>query len=310
MKNKNYTEEYVSINGILQYFLHYPSTQEEVVTMLHGGPGIPNSYTGYYIKPYWDFCNVVYYDQRGSGKTQIKNNSKPEDLNWDALIEDLRQTIAYIKKKYQTNRVILAGHSFGSMLGIQYILKYPRDVIAYIGYGQVTNATNQDRNWYKHLNKTIEKQGRKKDIKKLKTVNCNFPNLSKKEFTEATLVLSRLEQKYGYVNNDFMTIYRRSPIMTFKDGLLFITGEKLNKKLIEEVSPQYNIEDTISYNIPIFYILGRHDEWTSSTIAAEYYEKITAPQKGLYWIENAGHMTDTDNPKAFCIAVKEIISKL
>lgn len=46
---------------------------------------------------------------------------------------------------------------------------------------------------------------------------------------------------------------------------------------------------------------------TSSIIAAEYFETIKAPKKGLYWIEDAGHLPDTDNPSAFSNAIKDII---
>jgi len=59
--------------------------------------------------------------------------------------------------------------------------------------------------------------------------------------------------------------------------------------------------------VPVYYILGRHDEMTSSIIAAEYFETIKAPKKGLYWIEDAGHLPDTDNPSAFSNAIKDII---
>jgi len=44
--------------------------------------------------------------------------------------------------------------------------------------------------------------------------------------------------------------------------------------------------------------------------AAKYFEKINAPQKGLYWIENAGHATDIDNPADFCKAAKEVVTRL
>lgn len=250
---------------------------------------------------------MVYYDQRGSGKTQVKNKTKPTDLTLAVLLEDLRQTIQYIKEKYQTQRVFLAGHSWGTMLGTQYVLKYPQDVVGYIGYGQVTETATQDRSWYQYLKATIEKKGHQRDIKKINNVPADFPNISRDEFTEASLVLSKLEQKYGYVKNNFMPIYRKSPVMGFKDGLLMNKAEKLNEKLVEEVFFQYNITDTTTYELPIYYVLGRRDEWTSSAIAADYFEKITAPKKGLYWIEDAGHFIDTDNPIDFCKTLKEIV---
>jgi pimeloyl-ACP methyl ester carboxylesterase len=57
----------------------------------------------------------------------------------------------------------------------------------------------------------------------------------------------------------------------------------------------------------VFYLLGTDDWQTPSTLAAEYFERINAPQKKLYRIKNAGHATDLDNPTEFYDAVKEII---
>jgi len=72
----------------------------------------------------------------------------------------------------------------------------------------------------------------------------------------------------------------------------------------------YDISNVKEYTVPIYYILGRHDTMTPSTIVAEYFETIHAPEKGLYWIENAGHLPDTDNPSAFFSAIREIITQL
>lgn len=76
MATTTYHEEYININGIWQYMLHYSKEgNRNVLLMLHGGPGAPNSYIGYFLEPYLNFCNVVYYDQRGAGKTQIKSKT-------------------------------------------------------------------------------------------------------------------------------------------------------------------------------------------------------------------------------------------
>jgi len=69
------------------------------------------------------------------------------------------------------------------------------------------------------------------------------------------------------------------------------------------------IGDVTEYAVPVFYILGRDDWQTPSSLAAEYFEKTNAPSKGLFWIENARHMTDMDNPSDFFKAVREIISQ-
>ena len=86
--------------------------------------------------------------------------------------------------------------------------------------------------------------------------------------------------------------------------------EALNQKLYGEVLFGYDIRNIKEYQLPLYYILGRHDEMTSSTLAAQYFETISAPKKGLYWIEDAGHLMDTDNPSAFFSAIREITTQL
>ncbi|MCL2438278.1 MAG: alpha/beta hydrolase [Coriobacteriia bacterium] len=308
---KNYTEEFVSINGISQYFLHLPRDSKNVLLMLHGGPGIPNSFAAYFHQPYLDFCNAVYYDQRGAGKTQQKNKTKPEDLSMDVLVEDLRQTVQYVKEKYETDRIFLAGHSAGSMLGTEYIIKYPNDVAGYIGYGQMVDSEAAEKSWFPHLKAAVLKSGKKSDIKKVNSVSTDFPDLPRDEYVKATVLLTGLEFKYSFKVNEVTQIYRKSPIMTFKDAIQMVqmnTGGKISQKLLGDVIYGCDFRDVTEYQVPIYYILGRYDEWTPSTIVAEYFEAITAPKKGLYWIEDAGHMVDTDNPEAFFEAVKEILT--
>ncbi|MCL2587947.1 MAG: alpha/beta hydrolase [Oscillospiraceae bacterium] len=309
---KHVTDEYVPINGISQYFLHIPNDSKDVAIMLHGGPGIPNSYLAYYHQPYLDFCNVVYYDQRGSGKTQLKSKTKPESLSMDILLEDLKQTIQYVKEKYQTHRIFLVGHSCGSTLGTQYIIRYPTDVCGYIGYGQEVAFAPQHRSWYEHLKAAVLKSGNQKDIKKLNTVNTAFPDIPREEFVKETILLTGLESKYGFQVTDYINLYKKSPIMTLRGMIQMIQmniGGKISRKLLGDVFYGHDVRNITAYQVPIYYILGRHDEWTPSTLAAEYFETIKAPQKGLYWIEDAGHFIDTDKPSAFFGTIKEIMTQ-
>jgi len=307
------TEEYVSINGIEQYLLHLPGDSKDVVIMLHGGPGIPNSLLAYYHQPFLGFCNAVYYDQRGAGKTQQKNKTKPQELSMDVMLEDLRQTIVYLKEKYETDRVFLAGHSCGSTLGTQFIIKHPGDVAGYIGYGQEVAFAPQHKLWFEHLKAAVQKSGDKKHAKKIAAVPENFPGLPKDEFVKHTVMLTALEGKYGYTVVDFVDLYRKSPLAKPKDMIQLVqmnNGSKISKKLLGDVFHGHDVRSIKEYQVPVYFILGRHDEWTPSTLAAEYFETIAAPKKGLYWIEDAGHFIDTDNPAAFFGAMKDIIAQL
>ena len=298
---KKYIEEYVQINEIEQYFLHVQSDSRDVVILLHGGPGLANSYLAYFQQPYLDFCNVVYYDQRGAGKTQIKNQSKAESLSFDVLLEDLRRTIAYVRKRYDTDRIFLAGHSWGSVLGTQYVLTYPNDVAGYIGYGQGVPGAKQDRHYYEFLKAEVMKSGNQEHISAIMQVHESFPDVRREDYFEQYNIIAGIGFGCGYdfFVNDVFKIYAGSPTWSKEDELISESVEKLNEKLYAEVLFNWEVSNAIDYAVPVYYILGRHDEMTSAVMAAEYFETIKAPKKELYWIEDAGHLVDTDNPAAF-----------
>ncbi|MCL2035676.1 MAG: alpha/beta hydrolase [Oscillospiraceae bacterium] len=311
MSARDYTEEYIEINDITQYFLHYPSPQKEVAIMLHGGPGQSEAHLAYSLRPYWDFCNVVYYDQRGAGKTQIKNKSKPDSITLEALMADLKQTIQYVKGKYQTDRIILIGHSWGSILGTEYILKYPDDVICYIGYGQVVDLLRGEKIGYEKLKDSIERKGAKKDIKKLKAFGDYPYGAVAKGFMKTAMAFRKMQAKHGYAPDTAKVreLVLKSPIFSLNDIFPMLKSLKTNKNLMD-IFLQHRIWDKIKYQIPVYYILGRNDWQTPSILVAEYFDKIDAPKKGIYWVEDAGHLTDVGNPEGFCKSVKEIITQL
>lgn len=93
------------------------------VILVHGGPG----HSSLSFKNGFDFLaeetRVIFYDQRGSGNSQIKPN--PEDYTIEHLVEELETLRRDVVK---ADKVILVGHSFGSAVVQRYAIKYPQHV--------------------------------------------------------------------------------------------------------------------------------------------------------------------------------------
>ncbi len=64
-----------------------------------------------------------------------------------------------------------------------------------------------------------------------------------------------------------------------------------------------------SYQVPVYYILGENDQQTPVEISMKYFDEIKAPEKKLYLIPNAGHLTMLDNTGAYREAVMEIAGR-
>jgi proline iminopeptidase len=90
------------------------------VVLVHGGPG----HSSLSFKGSFDFLaartRVIYYDQRGSGNSQI--SPSVEDYTVDHLVDELESIRRDVLK---SDQIILIGHSFGSALVQRYALKHP-----------------------------------------------------------------------------------------------------------------------------------------------------------------------------------------
>jgi len=307
MENRNYTKEYVSINGIKQFFLHYEIQDAEVVIYLHGGPGSATSNWAYLTDKDISTHTVVYYDQRGAGKTFLKNKTFNTGATLPTMIEDLRQTVQYIKDMYKKDKVALIGHSWGSILGTEFIKQYPQDILCYIGVGQVVNSIQGEKVGFDELLKRVDKKN-KKHMKKIHDIG-DYPFNTIGNYSTKTIKSVRsLQAKYGMAVdvNKMAKSFMKSPIFNPLDVVAILIGLTVNKKLDESIN-EYDTTTYKKYKIPMYYILGRDDWQVPSIVAAEYFESIDAPKKRLYWIEDAGHFPGFDKPSEFNRIVYEVL---
>ena len=94
---------------------------------LHGGPG----FTHEYFECFEDFLpqqgiEFYYYDQLGS-----HYSDQPDDVSlWN--IDRFREEVEQVRSALGLTDFYLLGHSWGGMLGIEYMLKYPKHVKGFV----------------------------------------------------------------------------------------------------------------------------------------------------------------------------------
>ncbi|NFA60242.1 alpha/beta fold hydrolase [Clostridium sporogenes] len=313
MKNKSrrliYYEEYVHINGINQYLFHAGTKYENpVMLFLHGGPGFAESSLSYIFQEKWEeIFTVVHWDQRGAGKTLIKNPDKHPTIY--LMLKDLFEIIKYLKEKYNKQKIIIIGHSWGTVLGSMFIKKYPEEVAYYIGVGQVISMFENERLGYEKVRRLALQANDKKSLRKLETLG-DYPGdnhgINFKKKSEKVRVI---QGKYNLaVNWNFSTIIDliKSPIFKLSDIYALIKMDKVNEEIIEFWS-KFDIRlQSTKFKVPIYYILGENDWQTPYIIAEEYFKRIDAPHKKLYLIPNAGYMTMVDQSNLFFKSLLEI----
>lgn len=129
-QEKKFTTEEISVNSLLNGTLYMPQnfSKKTKLVIIIAGSGIPdrdgnmpnmttNSYK-FLAESLVKNGNAVYaFDKRSIA--QIKaGNVKEEDGSFEDLIGDVIDIIAYFKAKKQYSKIVLAGHSEGSLIGM------------------------------------------------------------------------------------------------------------------------------------------------------------------------------------------------
>jgi proline-specific peptidase len=304
-----YVEEYVYINGIKQFLFHNGTSYDNPVMLyLHGGPGSAESlFTEGFQRQWEDLYTVIHWDQRGAGKTLTMNPHKYPTI--DLLVKDLYDIVQYLKEIYKKDKIVLLGHSWGSVLGSTFIKKYPEEVSYYIGVGQVVSMLDNERVGYEKVKELILEKNDRSSLKKLEAIGEYPDKRYSEEWLKKCLKLRKLQGKYKLaagMDLSISLIAFKSPIFKLSDIIALTKAFKSNGKLVEFLV-NFNLKlESNEYKIPVFYIMGGNDWQTPYSEAEEYFDKIKAPDKKYYLIPNAGHMTMLDQPDLFFESLKEI----
>jgi proline iminopeptidase len=109
------------------------------VVFLHGGPGQGSEHfdalAGRYLEP---TLRMVYFDQRGSGRSERPANA---DYALATLVEDVER----LRRDLGVPRLVLVGHSFGAILGLEYAARHPGNVAGLVVVAGLWDAPYQCR---------------------------------------------------------------------------------------------------------------------------------------------------------------------
>lgn len=313
-----YEEEYVKVNGIEQYFLHYPADADTVVVFVHGGPGYAIAYYAYKFRPQNQEFTVVFYDQRGAGKTQLRNSSKAEEVTLENLIQDLDESVDYLKEKYPGKKIIILGHSWGSVLGMEYVKHHQDKVSAYIGCGQVVDFREGEMAAYEHLLRVIMEQEDAEGLEKLKECEGypdNLMDVKPEDRMEMIMRFRNLQIKYkdaGFREGDEVTekMLLESPTFGEEDLEILKNYLYVNSHLIGNALTVYSTKADKKFSIPIYFVQGRNDYQTTSSCVEDYCNSLDVPDKKFYWVENTGHLLYLEEPELYNQILNEICGRV
>lgn len=301
---------YTEIGGQQQYFLiRGTSSDNPVILYLHGGPGSPDAcmshvFTDYLIDDY----TVVCWDQRGCGRTYLANDDTSNStVSFDNAMSDLGEVISWLQQRYGQEKIILMGHSYGSVLGAEYTYEHPENIEAFIGIGQFVNWKASSIAEYEEAYKRAAAAG----DETVSMTSC-YDLMVEADSFEASMAMSRITGKYLTASRNSNTILDAllSPYMG-SDDFMWTTHILSYESFMEYEGPLMDYlnsidlrEDIPSFEVPVLFISGGCDYNCTYTVAEEYARSCGAE---MYVIDGAGHYCHAAAPSEFACAVKDFL---
>ncbi len=312
---------YLDINGTKQYVLiRGENKYNPILLFLHGGPGA--SATALLRKYNSDLeksFTVVYWDQRNAGKSYQKD-FPPDQIKVEYYHQDVDFLVAYLRQRFQKDKIFLVGHSWGARLGIYAIQRNPDYYMAYVGVGQELEAYRGELLSYQY---TLEKAKEANHKKALKDLNESGPPQSGDFSTMYTngfwglvkqkhWLLKLGGERYAKTNySDWIRHIWFSREYSFSDLIKYgkSSGFSAGNIIYDPDFNNYNIpEEYQEFEVPVYFISGIHDYNTPWKLVEEYHDALKAPKKEFVKFQKSGHSPCFEEPQRFNKEIVRILS--
>jgi len=284
------TTETVRIGGIKQFMsIKGRDNTKPVLLYLHGGPGesVMDSADKFTSKLQNDFV-VVQWDQRETGKT-LELGSSPAPVSVSLMQQDTKEVIDYLLKKFGQKKIYLVGHSWGTVLGFYVADKYPQLLNAFVAISPIIK--NTDSIWFEKVVAFEKEKGNDRALKELATVRIPF-----QDFEQMFTARKWLSDYEGDPVPDSMVVVYKKMLEPWKNRWFPVSSEVNSIDLYKSLP---------SVKCPVYFFVGRNDNQTPHSVSEDYYNKLKAPGKELFWFEKSGHLIPNTQPDL----MQEIILK-
>jgi pimeloyl-ACP methyl ester carboxylesterase len=291
---------FVPLGGLEQWIsIRSEDRSNPVLLIVHGGPGEAQWPAAEIYKPWEKEFIVVQWDQRGAGHTYGRYGEKTPDVTLDRIAKDGVELAGDLCHELGKKKIIVLGHSWGSLVATRMVQMRPDLFAAYVGTGQVASWTATLNIQYDLLLAKARRDGDNATVKELEAIGRpgptdadHFSFLNKYHFR--SLWPPSDQQWLQHLRSQAAELKAREPeqFKNLEDGMEF-SGEHVLPDQIAANLPQ----TACNVHTAFFVIQGKHDVIAPTQAAIDYFNCVKAPKKELVLIPHAGHfafMTASD----------------
>ena len=276
-----------------------------ILLFIHGGPGTSQlTHMRKKTQPLEKYFTVVNWDQRGAGKS-YRAISDQNRMHIDQFVSDIIELTQYLEKRFKKETITLVGHSWGSAIGMLAVSKRPALYNTYVGIGQVSNMAEGETISYDWA---LQQAKSAYDKSSIQILTDSGPPPYAGDWKTKFMAQRRILGKYGgeYYGSKigaFGVVMKNlifSTEYTLPDRINFFRGILGSLELLMPELLKVNLFNQVPrLDVPVWFMLGRHDYEVPAVLAEQYFEVLKAPSKKLFWFENSSHLPNTEESELF-----------
>lgn len=275
-KAQKLQEGFKEINGAQIYYKQIG--KDEPILVIHGGPGLDHSYLYRELKDLSKNFQLIFYDQRLSGKSSAIVDTNTVSLN--GFIDDIEG----LRKQLQLKKITILSHSFGGLLAMKYALKYPQNIKSLILVSSISPDSKENIESEKIIKKRFT------TIDSLDKVNIIVTESYK---THEVTAYNKL-MKLGFENQIYK--YKNATKLNIDLPKDFFQRSKQLQYLRKDFSGYNFYSELKQISCPVLLIYGDFDPL--SVIAANKI-KDKFPNSTLIIFKECGHFPFLEKQKEF-----------
>jgi pimeloyl-ACP methyl ester carboxylesterase len=292
-------EDFAPIGGIEQW-VALRGAGRTALLFLHGGPGEAQSPFLPVFAPWEERHVVAQWDQRGSGRTFGRSGGlSTPGMTLEQHVRDAIAVTELVLRRLRISRLVLVGHSWGSIVGLMAARARPDLFHAFVGTGQVVSGSETVEGWRMSAIARAREAGNAQALAELSGLTT--PGLA--DLARLDIVF-RWQAPFTGADRNYLGVQAGAlagtAAMTAADyyrAKLFCVGRLMPSVLAYDARRQ-----GLDVPVPFFVIQGRDDNRTSPDAARAFVAQVRAPARN-YTAIAGGHFACFTNPDGFLDAL-------
>jgi pimeloyl-ACP methyl ester carboxylesterase len=300
-------DRYVTLGGIEQWItIRGKDRDAPVLLWVHGGPAEVQSPLEPVYEAWTASYRLVQWDQRGAGRTYLRNPGPPEAVTLERIAADGIELTEYLARQLSAPKIILAGHSWGSLVAVTMARARPDLFELLVGTGQVSSWRETVQWQYEYALQKTRTAGDEAVVKDLEAMGLPRHD----DFVQYSAMRRKLGPYFPPTDVEWLqrqaSLYRSAPGITADDLKAFSAGGGFSMSRLMPTIMKEDLRATVDeLATPFCVIQGENDVFTPLPPARAFFEHVQAPAKQLHVISGAGHFAAMTHTAEFLSALSK-----